>query len=367
MAILEPVPLDELPPLPTQPAGVPWPTKEWPTGSLPDHVDPGELEAILARAFGDDPDPGFGASYAGVIVHEGRIVAERYGPDITPETPLLSWSMAKSVTHSLTGILVEQGRLELDAPAPVAAWRHDDDDPRSRITLRHLLRMADGLDFNEEYTLDEGSDASGPDDPGWSHCIDMLFGSGAADVAGYTARRPARHEPGAVFNYSSGTSNIVARIIGDLIGGPDAMRAWMDDALFGPIGIRTAEPTFDDAGTFVGSSYLHMTARDWARYGLLNLRGGEWDGRQVLPTDWVEDCRRAWAVDDEGNHYGTHWWVHDDGRGTFFCSGFELQRVVCVPTSDLVIIRLGKTPQQDYETPKQWVDDIIDLFDRPSG
>ena len=121
----------------------------------------------------------------------------------------------------------------------------------------------------------------------------------------------------------------------------DALRAWMDEVLFTPTGIRTAEPTFDDAGTFVGSSYLHMTARDWARYGLLNLRGGEWDGTQVLPRAWVEDGRRAWAVDDDGSHYGTHWWVHEDGRGTFFCSGFEIQRVICVPMSDLVVVRLG--------------------------
>ncbi len=362
MPMLEPVPLDQLPPLPPQPAGVPWPTREWPTGSLPDRVDPARLEALLARAFGDDPDPGFGASYATVIVHEGRIVAERYGPDVTPETPLLSWSMAKSVTHSLVGILTEQGRLDPDAPAPVAAWR-DPADPRSAITLRHLLRMTDGLDFNEEYTIDHESDSQGPDDAGWSHCIDMLFGAGIDDVAGYAIGRPSRHEPGTVFNYSSGTTNIVAHIVGDLIGGPDAMRAFMNEVLFHRIGVRTADPTFDTAGTFVGSSYLHMTARDWARYGLLNLRGGEWDGEQILPRAWVEDGRRAWAVDDEGNHYGTHWWVHEDGRGTFFCSGFEIQRVICVPTSDLVVVRLGKTPQEDYDTPKQWLDEIIALFD----
>ena len=363
MAILEPVPVAELPPLPTQPAGVPWPTKDWPTGSLPDHVEPAELEALLDQAFGDEPVAGFGESYATLIVHRGRIVAERYGPDITPDTPLLSWSMAKSVTHSLVGILVDQGRLDPEAPAAVGAWHVDPDDPRQHITVRHLLRMTDGLDFNEVYAIDETSDSHGPDDAGWSHCVDMLFGSGVDDVAGYTIDRPARAEPGTVFNYSSGTTNVVARIVGDLIGEPDALRAWMQEHLFAPIGVRTADPTFDRAGTFVGSSYLHMTARDWARYGLLNLRGGEWDGHQVLPRAWVDDCRSAWAVDDEGNHYGTHWSVHEDGRGTFFCSGFEIQRVICVPTSDLVVVRLGKTPQEDYETPKRWLDAIIAMFD----
>ena len=158
MTILDPVPVDQLPPLPPQPAGVPWPTREWPTGSLPDQVDPAALEGLLAQAFGSEPDPSFGASYATVVVHQGRIVAERYGPDITPETPLLSWSMAKSVTHSLVGILVAQGRLELDTPAPIEAWQTDARDPRSRLTLRHLLRMADGLDFNEEFAPEGWND-----------------------------------------------------------------------------------------------------------------------------------------------------------------------------------------------------------------
>ncbi len=363
MTILDPVPTEQLPPLPPQPAGVPWPTREWPTGSLPDQADPAALEGLLAQAFGSEPDPSFGASFATVVVHQGRIVAERYGPDITPKTPLLSWSMAKSVTHSLVGILVAQGHLELDTPAPVEAWQTDAWDPRSRLTLRHLLRMTDGLDFNEEYTLDGTGESHGPDDPGWSHCIDMLFGAGAGDVAGYAAARPARHEPGTTFNYSSGTTNIAARIIGDLIGGPEEMKAWMNDVLFHPIGIRSAEPTFDTAGTFVGSSYLHMTARDWARFGLLHLRGGQWDGAQVVPREWIDDERRAWAVDDEGSHYGTHWWVADDGRGTFFCSGFELQRVICVPSSDLVVVRLGKTPESDYDTPKRWLEEIVSAFD----
>ena len=362
MTILEPVPLDQLPALPAQPAGVPWPTRDWPTGSLPDHVDPTELEALIERAFGPEPDPGFGESHALVVVHEGRIVAERYGGDTGPDTPLLSWSMAKSVTHSLVGILAEEGRLDPEALAPIDAWR-DAGDPRSRITLRHLLRMTDGLEFNEDYALPDGeSDDSA--EARWSHCIDMLFGAGKDDVAGYTIDRPARHEPGTVFNYSSGTSNVVARIISDeLGGGADGLRAFMNERLFHPIGIRTADPTFDAAENFIGSSYLHMTARDWARYGLLNLRGGEWDGEQILPRAWVEDSRRAWAVDDEGSHYGTHWWVGDDDRGSFWCSGFEIQRVICVPTTDLVVVRLGKTPQADYDTPKAWLEAIIALFD----
>lgn len=360
MPLLDPVPLDQLPPLPHQPPGVPWPTAEWPTGSLPDQVDPAALEATIDRAFGADPDPGFGESHALVVVHHGRIVAERYGDDTTPSTPLLSWSMAKSVTHSLVGILVADGRLDPDALAAVDAWRGPGD-PRSRITLLHLLRMVDGLEFNEDYALPADDDDEGAR---WSHCIDMLFGAGKDDVAGYTIDRPARHEPGTVFNYSSGTSNVVARIVSEAIGGgPDELRGFMNDRLFHPIGVRTADPTFDTAGNFIGSSYLHMTARDWARYGLLNLRGGEWDGTQVLTRSWVEDCRRAWAVDEEGAHYGTHWWVANDERGSFWCSGFEMQRVICVPTSDLVVVRLGKTPQADYDTVKTWLAEIIAAFD----
>ena len=357
MPVLDPVPLDHLPALPSQPAGVPWPTTAWPTGALPERVDHAALEATIDRAFGADPEPGFGESHALVVVHEGRIVAERYGGATTPETPLRSWSMAKSVTHSLVGILTADGRLDPEDLAPIDAWR-DPADPRSRITLRHLLCMVDGLEFNEDYAIDESDDAR------WSHCIDMLFGAGKDDVAGYTIERPSRHEPGTVFNYSSGTSNVVARIVGDALGGvPDEVRRFMNERLFHPIGVRTADPTFDAAGTFVGSSYLHMTARDWARYGLLNLRGGEWDGTQVLDRAWVEDCRRAWAVDDEGAHYGAHWWVGDDERGTFWCSGFEMQRVICVPASDLVVVRLGKTPPADYDVVKAWLAQIIAMFD----
>ncbi len=362
MTILEPVPLDQLPVLPSQPAGVPWPTKDWPTDSLPDHVNPAELERLIERAFGPEPDPGFGESHALVIVHEGRVVAERYGTDVEPDTPLLSWSMAKSVTHSLVGILADEGRLDPEALAPIDAWRGADD-PRNRITLEHLLRMTDGLEFNEDYAF-PSDDGASSGDVRWSHCIDMLFGAGKDDVAGYTIDRPSRHEPGSVFNYSSGTSNVIARIISDeLGGGPDRLRSFMNERLFHPIGARNAAPTFELAGNFVGSSYLHMTARDWARYGLLNLRGGEWDGEQILPRAWVESCRRAWAADEEGNHYGTHWWVGDDSRGSFWCSGFEIQRVICVPTTDLVVVRLGRTPPEDYDTPKRWLDMIIALFD----
>jgi len=258
--------------LPTQPADVPWPTAEWPTGPVPEGVDASALNALLDRAFGPTPEPGFGESYATIVVHRGRIVVERYGPDTDADTPLLSWSMAKSVTHALVGILVDQGRLDPHAPAAVSEWT-EPDDPRAKITLHQMLRMVDGLEFNEAYALPtDGGEAA------WSHCIDMLFGAGIADPAAYTAARPLAHEPGTVFNYSSGTTNLVARIVGDLIGRNNEARAWMRQHLFDPIGMTSADPTFADSGNFVGSSYLYATARDWARFGLLYLRGGVWDG-----------------------------------------------------------------------------------------
>jgi len=355
MPILEP-PVS-LHPLPAQPAGVPWPTDEWPTGPLPTSVDAASLDALLDRAFGPDPEPGFGQSFATLVVKSGRIVAERYGPGTDETTPLGSWSMAKSITHALVGLLVGQRRLDPAARAAVPEWS-DPTDPRHQITLHQLLRMTDGLDFNEAYKIPaDGEEAA------WSHCIDMLFGAGEADPAAYTAALPLAHPPGTVFNYSSGTSNVVARLVGDLIGRNDEGRAWMHEHLFSRIGMSSADPRFAESGDFVGSSYLNATARDWARFGLLYLRGGRWDGAQVLAPEWVDDARTTRARDENGGEYGSHWWTYPDGRGRFFASGFEWQRVACVPTSDLVVVRLGKTAEDDYPTPVAWFNDLIELFD----
>ncbi len=350
---------DDLVPLPSQPPDAPWPTDAWVRGPLAPEVDESELERLLDRAFGPTPEPGFGESHATILVHRGRLVAERYGPGVDETTPLLSWSMAKSITHALVGILVDQGRLDLHGPAPVAEWA-DEKDPRHHITLDHLLRMVDGLDFNETYSLPADAEANDTD---WSHCIDMLFGAGADAPARYAAARPLRHEPGTVFNYSSGTTNIVARVVGDLIGRGAEATAWMHEHLFEPIGMTSATPTYDTDGNFVGSSYLHATARDWARFGLLHLRGGAWNGRQVIPRAWVDYGRATRAIDDEdATRYGAHWWTADDETGRFHASGFEWQRVVCVPSSDLVAVRLGKTPETDYATPREWFDEVIALF-----
>lgn len=353
MPILEPP--AALLPLPNQPAGVPWPTTEWPEGPLPAGVDSSAIDALMARAFGPDADPRFGRTDAVLVVHGGRIVTEGYGPDIEPTTPLLSWSMAKSITHALVGLLVADGRIDPMAPAAVPEWA---DDERAAITLHQMLRMVDGLEFNEAYAIPE----NGEDAP-WSHCIDMLFGAGKDNPADYTAARPARVAPDTEFNYSSGTTNLVARIVADHIGRGDAAQAWMHQHLFAPIGMHTADPTFDTAGNFIGSSYLHATARDWARFGLLYLRGGEWDGTQLIARDWVDDGRTTRAIDDDGNQYGAHWWTYPDDRGRFYAGGFGFQRVTCVPSSDLVVVRLGHTEEDDYDHPKAWFEELIALFD----
>ena len=337
--------------LPEQPDSIAWPTDRWPQllGLPP------AAARLVDELFADETT--FGATYAVVLIDRGVLVAERYegalanwsGPDVvvTAETPLLSWSMAKSITHAAVGVLVREGRITPAAPAPVAAWSSDE---RSTITLDHLLAMRDGLDFVEDYVSDPTTG------DGVSNVIEMLFGPGHDDVAAYATHRPLLHPPGSVFNYSSGTSNIVARIVGDVVGGgADQMRAFLHDELFAPIGMRSADPRFDAAGTFVGSSYVHATARDFAKFGLLYLRDGVWDGHRVLPEGWVDHARTVRSIDsDNGRPYGAHWWVVDDAYGTFWASGYEGQLVACVPERDLVIVRLGKTDASLGPNLYQW-------------
>ncbi len=337
-----------LPALPSQPEGVAWPTDEWPTGPVPSGVD---LAPLLDEVM--DPEGPLVRTRAVVVVHRGRLVAERYGDrtdawgevtgePVTAETPLISWSMAKSMLHAVVGMLVGEGRLVLDAPAPVPEWTSGD--PRSAITLEHLLTIRDGLDFVEDY-----------DDAGVSHVIDMLFGDGVSDTAAFAASRPLAHEPGTTFNYSSGTTNIISGIVRRELGGEDAYRTFLTDRLFAPIGMRSADPRFDDAGTWIASSYVWATARDMARFGQLSLRDGVWDGTRLLPEGWVDHGRRARSLDPEdGRLYGAQWWVVGDDLGTFWANGYEGQSILVCPTLDLVVVRLGKSVADQYPALYDW-------------
>jgi CubicO group peptidase (beta-lactamase class C family) len=195
--------------------------------------------------------------------------------------------------------------------------------------------MCDGLDFAENYVDERASDV-----------IDMLFQSGKADVAGFAEARPLAHRPGTVWNYSSGTSNVVSAIAGrEVSGGAEGMLAFMRRELFDRLGMASAKPRFDEAGTFIGSSYVFARARDFARFGLLYLRDGVWEGERLLPEGWVDYARTPVAVSD--GRYGAHWWLALDGSGIFHASGYRGQYVAIDPRRDLVVARLGNsTPAQ---------------------
>lgn len=323
-----------LPPLPAQRPEVPWPTKRWPETEPGPDVDRETLAKQLDLLFTEPPAQDRGRSKALVVIQRGALVAERYGVEGGRDAPLCSWSMAKSITHALVGVLVREGRLDVHAPAPVPEWQGADD-PRRAITTEHLLRMCDGLDFNEDYV-----------DRGISNVIDMLFQSGKPDVAGYTAARPLAHPPGRFWNYSSGTSNVVSRIVGSIVGGGEAgMRSFMEGELFERIGMASADPRFDEAGTFIGSSFLFATTRDFARFGLLYLRDGIWEDERLLPAGWVDHGRMLTGA--SAGEFGAHWWLAQDGSGIFNASGYEGQYIVIDPTRDLVLVRLGaSSPEQ---------------------
>lgn len=353
----------DLVPLPLQPPGVSWPTPTWATGPQLTG-DPDRLEDLLAVAFDHNPNPRLALTLGVVVVQGGRIVAEAYGPHTDSRTPLISWSMAKSVTDLAFGFLVVDGAVDLDAPAAVPEW-HEANDPRAAITVRQLLQMRSGLEFNEDYV-----------DSDTSHCLEMLFGKGSDDVAGYAASQRLLHSPGSVYNYASGTTCILARLLCDILrGGPggtagerrDTVEHFLQQRLFGPLGMTSAQPRYDAAGTWVASSYLYATVRDFARFGLFALRDGTWEGERLLPEGWMDVARRPASVAEEnGFGYGEQWWTADPEipaeLGAFWANGYEGQRVMCVPALDLVVVRLGKTPAEHGEALLAWYRDVVNAF-----
>ncbi|NWG54511.1 MAG: serine hydrolase [Hydrogenophilaceae bacterium] len=340
-----------LPPLPAQPSDVPWPTKAWPRGEQPSL--PARFEALIAEALAAPDSPTLGQTHALLIAQRGRILFERYGAGFAAGDTFPSWSMAKSITHALAGLIVADGVLDIDAPADVPEWRGAND-PRAAITLDHLLRMSSGLSFTEEYRPDQPSDV-----------IEMLWGKGKDDVAAFAASFPLAHQPGTHMAYASGSTNIVARCLARAIRkvGPD-FEAFMRARLFAPLGMTSPIPKFDAAGTFIGSSFCFATAQDFARFGLLYLRGGVWEGRPLLPRAWIDYARtptyqQPGAVDGP---YGAHWWLETAGPGTFSANGYDGQYIILAPDLDLILVRHGATPLDKKERLKAWVGEVVDCF-----
>jgi len=302
----------------------------WPQGEAS-----AALREVVASAFAE-PDPKrLRRTRAVVVVRDGRIVAERYAPGFTEQTPFPGWSMTKSVLGTLIGVLVGEGRLSLHDRALWSQWR--DPDPRAAITLEDLLRMRSGLHFSEVY-----SDLS-------SDVIEMLFNR--SDTAAYAASRPLSSRPGTVWSYSSGTTNILSAIARKVVG-EERYSDWPRQVLFDPVGMSSAVLEPDPSGTFVGSSFMLATAQDWARFGQLYLDDGVWEGRRVLPADWVRFSTTP--TPQSQGVYGAHWWLKlqpEIGGGTadaarirsdaFFALGHEGQTLTVIPSLRLVVVRLG--------------------------
>ncbi len=298
-------------------------------------VDAAALTAAMDAAFPTDADVD---TRAFVVVHHGRIVAERYAEGFDADMPLLGWSMSKSVIATLIGLLIEDGRLSLDDTLDWPGW--PDGDPRGDITVEQLLHMSSGLAFSEDY--------AGADD-----ATLMLFTQN--DMAAYAASKPAAAPPDTVWSYSSGTTLILSRLLIEVLGSPEAVQAYARERLFVPAGMLSAVLEQDGAGTPVGSSYVYASARDWARFGQLYLNGGEIGGRRILSPEWTAWVQQPAPADPTANYGGQFWlngWRSPDRArrsmadlppDAFSAIGHNGQTVMIIPSLDVVIVRLGWT------------------------
>jgi CubicO group peptidase (beta-lactamase class C family) len=329
-------------PFPSQPADVPWPTTEWTVGELPPEVDGASIDAAVEQAFNDG---GAERVRAILIVHQGSLVYERYSPNPSdgPDVIGSSYSLSKSVLSAFIGILVRDELIDVHAPASVPEWHAEPDDRRAEITIEQMLQMASGISWIED-----------PEDPN-SNLMEMLT---YPDMAAYAASLDLVEPSGSVYQYSSGTAMVLSRILGEIVGpDPDEIRAFMDRELFDRLGMTSVVTHFDEAGTWQGAFSADATARDYARFGLMFLRGGAWDGEQIVPTAWVDSARVPSPANPE---YGAHWWLDPTRPGVFLADGAFGQFIAVDPSHDVVVVQLGEDLAWSGERPL--VEFILDAF-----
>ena len=331
-------------------------TIDWPLGNrlsvspIPG-VDLNDVKKAIDNAFTDsDPEkPLF--THAIVVVHNGRIIGERYADGMNYNTRLMGWSMTKSVVNALVGLLVKDGKLKVSDPAPIQEWQSDD---RRKITVNDLLQASSGLTWSESYFIPTSD----------FHTMFIR----RDDKAGFAASRDLEHPPGTFMEYSSGTSNILSRIVRQELG--DEYHAFPYARLFQKIGMYTALMEPDASGTFVASSYCFASARDWARFGLLYLNDGTFNNERILPEGWVEYSTTPAPAAPKGQ-YGAQIWLNagektnpsnrrepDLPPDAYFFEGFEENTIAIIPSKNLVVVRLGVTHNGNFDLAKL-VTDVI--------
>lgn len=331
-------------------------------------VSEAALKAGIAPFF---EDPALGETRAVVVLHGGLIVAERYAPGYGPDSRLISWSMAKSVTGTLIGFMVADGLLVLDDPVPVMEWANPGDG-RRKITLRQLLQMSSGIDHTE--MADEEKAIYEADTPR------LLFLDGRENVARYAKSRTPEADPGKKFEYSTATSHILVDIMTRALTDShdpavrrNAMLEYARGRLFEPLGMTSAIPEFDRNGTMLGGSMIHATARDWAKFGEFLRNNGSVQGAQLLPTNWTRFMKTPSANEAS---YGAHLWLNrgktnaigqvlfpDKGPSDIFAAlGHLGQYVIVSPSQKLVVVRLGKTQDDALGPVNDQLAKLVALF-----
>ncbi|MCL6273415.1 beta-lactamase family protein [Muricauda sp. 2012CJ35-5] len=295
-------------------------------------IDQDQLDKAMAIAFGNADVQ---KTRTALVLYKGHLVAEKYVDGFDKDTPILGWSMTKSVLATCYSVLEQQGKLEMDWPAPITSWENDE---RKNITLNHLLRMQSGLEWDEDYSK-------------ISDVTQMLFLD--SDMTKSPRMKPMIAKPTEIWNYSSGTTNLLSGILRQQFRSHQEYLDFPYSAFIDKIGMYSMLMEADIAGNYVGSSYSWASTRDWARFGQLYLNRGNWNGEQIFKPEWVDYITTP-TLNSEGQ-YGAHFWLNAAGKypdvpkDLFSCNGYQGQYVFVIPSKDLVVVRTGLAENPEFD------------------
>lgn len=295
-------------------------------------IDMDQLNKAIALAFGNAEVQ---KTRTVLVLYKGHLLTEKYIDGFTKDTPILGWSMTKSILATCFGILESQGKLGMDWPAPIPEWQQDE---RKNITLNHLLRMQSGLEWEEDYTK-------------ICDVTRMLFLE--SDMTESQKVKKAIAKPTELWNYSSGTTNLLSGILRQQFRSHQEYLDFPYSSLIDKIGMHSMVLEADIAGNYIGSAYSWASTRDWARFGQLYLDKGKWNGEELFKADWVDYITKP--TQGSENKYGAHFWLNAGGiypdvpKDLFSCNGHEGQYVFVIPSKDLVVVRTGLAKEPDFD------------------